>query len=212
MRLRSLRVRFRLASAALFACLTVMVPSARAENNPWKDPAQFADEVFRLTNDARAANGLPAFRRDARLDRAAAAFSEYMGKAGFFEHVGPDGVDVPQRVTAQGYRGITWGENIAWGYRTPREVVDGWLASAGHRANLLSPRFHDLGVGIAIVGGRTYMTQDFGTLPASAYRLAEEAATTGGKAPEKAAPMTRGAKEAAGDRRPSARHAAGGKS
>jgi uncharacterized protein YkwD len=103
---------------------------SQAAGESWSDPARFAAEIFRLTNEARAANNLPPFRRDARLDEAAQRFSQYMGSAGFFDHTGPDGVTVPQREAAQGYRGVTWGENIAWGYRTPQEVVDGWLAPA----------------------------------------------------------------------------------
>ena len=121
-----------------------------------------------------AARGLPPLRRDTRLDRSAALFSRYMGEANFFEHVGPDGVQPGQRMETQGYDWSWWGENIAWGYRSPQDVVEGWMASPGHRANILNPKFADLGVGIAFVNGTPYMTQDFGTLRrgAPADRLA----------------------------------------
>jgi uncharacterized protein YkwD len=157
---------WRLVGGSVLALSLALAPApGQAAGESWTDPVRFANEIFRLTNEARATNNLPAFHRDARLDAAAQRFSEYMGTAGFFHHVGPDGVTVPQREAAQGYRGMTWGENIAWGYPTPREVVDGWLKSPGHRANLLNQAFHDLGVGVAVVKGRVYMTQDFGTLP-----------------------------------------------
>src|SRR5262249_25403319 len=113
----------------------------------------FADEIFRLTNAARQREKLPAFRREVRLDRAAAAFSQYMGEAGFSAHVGPDGVEIPARLAAQGYRAINWGENIAWGYRAADQTVDGWLNSPPHRANLLNPKFRDVGIGVAFVRG-----------------------------------------------------------
>jgi uncharacterized protein YkwD len=133
----------------------------------WTDPARFADEIFRLTNAARAANSVPAFRRDARLDKAAVLFSKYMGDAGFLDHVGPDGVTVQQRIVAQGYRPITWGENIAFGPPTPKAVVDGWMNSPAHRANILNPNFKEIGIGVAFVKGQVFMTQDFGTVRGS---------------------------------------------
>lgn len=158
----------RLALAARFAALLVclLVPPAGGQGNDdsAKELARYADEVFRLTNEARKADGLPAFRRDARLDKAAGLFSRYMGEAGFFDHVGPDGKTVEQREVAQGYRLQHWGENIAWGSYTPKQLVDGWMNSPRHRANILNPKFKDIGIGIAVVNGKSYMTQDFGTL------------------------------------------------
>jgi len=156
----------RLAGWGLLVFSLFLAPAPLRAEETWKDPARFADEIFRLSNAARAANNLPVFRRDARLDKAAQRFSQYMGTAGFFDHVGPDGATIPQREAAEGYRAARWGENIAWGYTTPQAVVEGWLKSPGHRANLLNADFRDLGVGVAVVNGRIFMTQDFGTLPA----------------------------------------------
>ena len=78
-----------------------------------------------------------------------------MGEAGFFEHIGPDGIEPGQRIEKQGYDWSWWGENIAWGYPTPREVVEGWMSSPGHRSNILNAKFADLGVGVAFVNGKT---------------------------------------------------------
>ena len=143
---------------------------SQARGELWADTGKFADEVFRLTNAERAAHHLPALHRENRLDRSAALFSLYMGKAGFFEHVGPDGVEPGTRMERQGYDWSWWGENIAWGYRTPQEVLESWMNSPGHRANILSPNFTDLGVGIAVINCKTYMTQDFGTQRPSLHK------------------------------------------
>ena len=59
------------------------------------------------------------------------------------------------------------GENIAAGYATPEDVVAGWMASPGHRANILSPNFSEIGIGVSAGGGQfgTYWTQEFGARP-----------------------------------------------
>jgi uncharacterized protein YkwD len=98
-----------------------------------------------------------------------------MVRAKFFSHDSPGGASVLTRVKRKGYRsdgGMMVGENIAWGsgsYATPAEIVDGWMHSPGHRANILRREFDEIGVGVAIgapraVGGQpaaTYTT-DFG--------------------------------------------------
>ena len=121
--------------------------------------AQISDAVFCLSNQIRAHFGLPAFRRDARLDRAAALHSLDMGVRNFFEHVNPDGLDPSERGALQGYA-LGVGENIAYGYANARAVVLGWMASTGHCRNLLGSAV-DLGVGTAVVGTPHY-TQNFG--------------------------------------------------
>ena len=121
--------------------------------------AQVSDAVFCLSNQIRAHYGLPAFRRDGRLDAAAALHSLDMGVRDFFGHTNPDGLDPTDRAAAQGYP-LGAGENIAYGYATARAVVLGWMASAGHCRNLLGGAA-DLGVGTAVVG-RPFYTQAFG--------------------------------------------------
>jgi uncharacterized protein YkwD len=67
--------------------------------------------------------------------------------------------------TFTGYRSWSWGENIAAGYSTPESVVAGWMASSGHRANILNAGYRDLGVGIVQKSGSRYgyyWVQDFG--------------------------------------------------
>lgn len=115
---------------------------------------QVSDAIFCLSNQVRGHYGLPALRRDARLDAAAALHSADMGTRNFFGHVNPDGLNPGARATAQGYtQGV--GENIAYGYANARAVVLGWMSSAGHCRNILSGAA-DLGVGTAVVGTPRY--------------------------------------------------------
>jgi len=91
----------------------------------------------------------------------------------FLSHTGSDGSNLATRVLRAGYRHwIAIGENVAMGYRSPLEVVQGWMESPGHRENLLSSRFREIGVAyvegpIPAPDGRFwrggYWTQDFGT-------------------------------------------------
>jgi uncharacterized protein YkwD len=121
--------------------------------------ALVSDAIFCLSNQVRANYGLPAFRRDARLDTAARLQSLDMSVRTFFNHTNPDGLSPNDRAVAQGYT-LGVGENIATGYATARDVVLGWMASAGHCRNLLSGAI-DFGVGTA-VSSTPYYTQEFG--------------------------------------------------
>ncbi|MCS6912143.1 MAG: CAP domain-containing protein [Myxococcales bacterium] len=131
-----------------------------------------AQEVVRLVNQARAAArtcgsrgtfpAAPPLAVDVRLTRAAQLHSQDMAQRNFFGHTGSDGSRPGDRITRQGYAWSAAGENIAAGYRTPQAVVDAWLASAGHCANIMSRTFTQTGVGVA-TGGRygIYWTQVF---------------------------------------------------
>ena len=120
---------------------------------------QVGDAIFCLTNQVRASYGLPAFRRDARLDVAARLHSQDMATRNFFAHITPDGLTPSDRAAAQGY--LTGaGENIANGYPTATAVVLAWMASAGHCRNILGSA-RDIGIG-AFGGGSSYYTQSFG--------------------------------------------------
>ena len=167
-----------------------------------------------LINGERAAQGLSAVGENARLTAASAAFSGRMVAEQFFDHVGPDGSTLLTRLTAAGYidDGADWaaGENIAWGQgslATPRSIVAAWMASPGHRANILNGDYTQIGLGIAVGSpvdtswGATYTT-DFGSsggsaagtvvdrsAPSSAART--HAATARGTARKKAAAAAR---------------------
>ena len=125
----------------------------------------FESEVLDLVNVQRAAQGLHPLSVNNNLATAARDHSEDMGLQGYFSHTSLDGRTVPDRITATGYFYNTYGENIAGGQPIPEDVIDAWMASSGHRANILNPNFCDIGVGYAYVANspyRHYWTQDFG--------------------------------------------------
>jgi uncharacterized protein YkwD len=126
-----------------------------------------------LINRERARAGLGAFVPNARLTQAAVAHSRDMVGRRFFEHDSPDGVTPQDRIRSSGYGGggRSAGENIAWGAgadATPAAIVNLWMHSPGHRADILRPAFREIGIGIELgvpvdspSKGATYTT-DFG--------------------------------------------------
>jgi uncharacterized protein YkwD/stress response protein SCP2 len=125
--------------------------------------ARTAEKVVELTNAERARAGLPALAVDPLLAAAAQAHSTDMVARAFYSHTSPDGSQPWDRAAAAGSRRRTIGENIACGQRSPAQVVEGWMNSPGHRANILKPAFTHIGIGLA-GGGQmgTYWTQLFG--------------------------------------------------
>ncbi|WP_258574817.1 CAP domain-containing protein, partial [Streptomyces shenzhenensis] len=120
-------------------------------------------EVADLTNRERTRAGLRPLAVDPQLAAAAQAYSTDMAVRDFYSHTSPEGTQPWDRAAAAGSRRRTIGENIACGQRSAAEVVDGWMNSPGHRANILRPDFTHIGIGFA-GGGRagTYWTQLFG--------------------------------------------------
>ncbi|MFJ9376926.1 CAP domain-containing protein [Streptomyces sp. NPDC101455] len=125
--------------------------------------ARTAEKVVELTNAERARAGLRALAVDPLLAAAAQAHSTDMVARAFYSHTSPDGSQPWDRAAAAGSRRRTIGENIACGQRSAAEVVEGWMNSPGHRANILKPDFTHIGIGFA-GGGQTgtYWTQLFG--------------------------------------------------
>jgi uncharacterized protein YkwD len=132
-----------------------------------------------LLNEVRVHHGLRPLHESPRLRRAAERYSRSMVAHSFFDHVSPGGSTLMSRVRATSYLrpNSAWmlGENIAWGtgrLATPAQTVDAWMHSAGHRRNILTPRFREIGIGIvvgapvrAVAAGQaaaTYTT-DFGS-------------------------------------------------
>ena len=119
----------------------------------------FAEEVLDLCNAERAKLGLRALVLDDNLCIGAQMKSEDMASKGYFSHTSPIYGSPFDMMKS---RGITYrraGENIAKGYKTPEEVVTGWMNSEGHRANILNSDFGKLGVGYVSEGN--YWTQWF---------------------------------------------------
>jgi uncharacterized protein YkwD len=133
------------------------------------------DATLCLVNAERTSRGLRALNDNSRLDKAATGYSREMVAHHFFDHVSPAGTDIVDRLRRVRYitPRISWaiGENIAWGEgtdATPDAIVEAWMNSPGHRANILSHSFREAGVGVApglpVGGGQpgaTY-TLDFG--------------------------------------------------
>jgi uncharacterized protein YkwD len=132
------------------AALATFAPAGAAT------PAEQA-RIVELTNQARAANGLPPVSANAALDASAEAYSLAMATGNFFSHTGQDGSTFSSRNEAAGYTGWTWmAENIAAGYQSADEVFQGWMNSPGHRANILSASAREIGVGHAYGPASTY--------------------------------------------------------
>lgn len=138
---------------------------------PSSNPA-FEDEVLRLVNEIRLANGLLPLKRVDALDRAARFHATDMSEENYFSHTSHD------RVNGELVESCEWSdrlrtyytnwnliaENIAAGYSTPQKVVDGWMNSPGHRHNILSANNWEIGVGYFQGSGsyKNYWVQDFG--------------------------------------------------
>jgi uncharacterized protein YkwD len=112
------------------------------------DPT-FEDQLMELVNSERWANGqLAPLKRNDMLDASSGLHSANMAARNFTMHCDPDTLTMPwDRMVAAGYVYSAAAENIAWGYPDPAAVVAGWMGSAGHRANLLSTTYRELGNG-----------------------------------------------------------------
>ncbi len=131
----------------------------------WRAPIDDEAEVVTLVNQERQIHGLPPLQDDSRLHAAALGHSEDMALNDYFSHTSLDNRNPGDRITQAGYAWSTYGENIAAGYSTPTAVVEGWMNSAGHRANILRSGFCDIGVGLAYSAASRYgyyWTQNFG--------------------------------------------------
>lgn len=85
-------------------------------------------------------------RWSAQLAEASAAHSTDMATRNYFSHTSPDGSTMSDRVNATGYAWASLGENIAAGYADIDSVVDGWMGSDGHCANIMNPAFDEMGL------------------------------------------------------------------
>ena len=123
----------------------------------------FQQQVLDLVNIQRSQHGCGPLTANPKLQAAAQGQSDDMAARHFFDHTNPDGAGPQQRIDAVGYQWSTWGENIAQGQSTPASVMDSWMNSPGHRANILNCDFKEIGVGVHQGPGGPWWTQDFGT-------------------------------------------------
>lgn len=128
---------------------------------PQLDPTvvSFEREVIRLVNEIRVQNGLKPLTEHWELSRVARYKSQDMVDNRYFSHTSPTYGSPFQMIKAFGLSFRTAGENIAYGQRTPQAVVNAWMNSSGHRANILNASYTQIGVGYVAAGH--YWTQMF---------------------------------------------------
>jgi uncharacterized protein YkwD len=181
------RIQIRLAIVAASLAAVFSLSLARPEAAPARSACQAAyaqpggaggrtmtRATLCLLNGQRARRGLSKLRLSSRLSRAAQRHAQDMTRRNYFSHYSPAGGTFLDRIRRTGYlrNAQSWvvGENLAWGSgsrATPGSIVQAWMRSSGHRANILTRRFRHIGIGIAFgapanVGGRpaaTYATE-----------------------------------------------------
>jgi uncharacterized protein YkwD len=168
----------RIVAAALAAlpALLVLRPALPALHNPAgppkagssadRDPDAAARRIVALTNRERMNRGLPPLSFNRTLSRSAAWLAKDMAEHGYFSHTDRLQRSIDRRLPDFGYAHYhAIGENIAAGMRSPALAVNGWMHSEGHRRNILSPDFSEIGAGIALNPGskyKRYWVEDFG--------------------------------------------------
>lgn len=156
-------------ASATTVCASTDGPTAQTST------VALANAALCLVNQERTARGLRPLKSNRRLAKAAGAHARDMCARGYFSHDSANGASFVDRIRKAGYvprRAFpSLGEDLAWGsgsLGTPREIVDGWMNSPEHRANILSPKFREAGMGVSFgdVGagedGVTYAL-DFGS-------------------------------------------------
>ena len=150
-------------------------PCANTDLTPAADNVNLvAAAILCLHNQVRAQYGLPALKSNVKLQKSAIGHSVDMVNEGFFDHTNPAGDTFVDRIVNAGYvkrnDGWTLGENLAWGtgdLSTPAGVMNAWMNSAGHKANILKRGYKEVGIGIRLgtpsdQGVGATITADFG--------------------------------------------------
>jgi hypothetical protein len=167
----------------------VFLPSPLVSDQEAKNSFLNKDEIIRLTNVQRQKYGAAPLKENTRLDSSAQVKMEDLFSNQYFEHESPTGLDVSDLAEQAGYKFILLGENLAMGnFEDDEALVDAWMASPGHRANILNPSFTEIGVSVekGVFNGRSVWiaVQHFGT-PLSACPQADESLKSAIEANEK---------------------------
>ena len=128
-------------------------------DNSVSSERRYISEVVRLVNAERAKEGLAALQMDSSLNSAAQVRAKEIVTS--FSHTRPNGSNCFTALSEAGIKYNGSGENIAYGQKTPAEVVNAWMNSAGHRANIMSSKFTKIGVGCHNSNGTYYWSQFF---------------------------------------------------
>lgn len=119
----------------------------------------YARQVAAIVNSERAANGLSPLKYSDQLSEAALVRAAEIQSS--FSHTRPNGASCFTAIKEAGISYTTAGENIAYGQRTPEEVMNSWMNSSGHRANILGQNYEYIGIGVTYKNGTYYWTQFF---------------------------------------------------
>lgn len=133
------------------------------------DAEKFIGRVVELVNEERAGIGVEPITINLRLTAIADTYACQMITEGFFSHRDPRGEGPGERAIRGGYTFLRLGENLAAGQTTPEQVMAEWMSStAGHRENILSPEWSEIGVAVRMGGEHgSYWVQEFGDPPQS---------------------------------------------
>ena len=139
---------------------TVSRPSAsKPSQSTAANSSYAAQQVVSLVNAERAGRGLPALTISTTVQQAAQTRAAELQTS--FSHTRPSGASCFTALTEAGVSYTRAGENIAYGQSTPEAVVQSWMSSSGHRANILSSSFTTIGIGYTVVNGTAYWAQLF---------------------------------------------------
>lgn len=139
-----------------------VTPTAKPTAAPSTTEAAMEKEVLALVNKVRAENGLSALTWADDLANVARAHSRDMINRNFFSHTNPDGLSPFDRLKNSGISYKTAAENIAYGQKTAEAVMNSWMNSSGHRANILNKNVKEIGIGaVKNSSGTIYWTQVF---------------------------------------------------
>ncbi|MFD5090853.1 CAP domain-containing protein [Amycolatopsis thailandensis] len=132
---------------------------SKAQDPPRSQDSSLAGQVIELVNSERADAGCSPVSNESHLAAAAQGHSDDMSARNYFSHTTPEGTTFDQRIRAAGYD-KPGAENIAKGQSNAAKVMDAWMNSEGHRANILNCKLKKIGVGVNTKG--MYWTQNFG--------------------------------------------------
>lgn len=171
------RTVFFFVTALIALCVVFTIPigvtHVEAKSSDYLAPYSPYD-VVKITNKARHAKGLDRLTLNASLSLAAQNKANDMARNAYFGHVSPSGLSYANFITTSGYTYMYSGENLAFQYTNASALMKAWLKSSGHRANILSEHYTDIGVGIAYGerGGKKgwYVVGLYGARPQSAAR------------------------------------------
>ena len=145
--------------AALAAAALTGAAGAAHLDRPVQGSSSAASEVVRLTNSARGQNGYAALVEDGALSEAAAVRAREIARS--FSHTRPSGASFSSALSESDVSYLRAGENIASGQKSASEVVNAWMNSPGHRANILNSNYSRIGSASVNIDGTLYWVQLF---------------------------------------------------